>query len=177
MHQLADALAASDAILVDVVVPVAQMIIAFGVLVGLCGLRKNRKLRIMSFEDRFEQRYWELMERLSPKGARDGQRRRRVSPMDEAVARSYFRHCEAELNARAAGSITHRTWGVWKEGIQSHMRRWPFARVWDDIQAEGQAADQYPRLLAFTAANPEDDPWKRGWLVSWMCCLTGVNRR
>lgn len=85
---------------------------AGGVVLGVFGLRQNRKLRIMNFEDRFEQRYWQLMERLSL-AALQGETQAdhgACGGPDEKVMRSYFRLCESELNVRAAGWVTDNTW-------------------------------------------------------------------
>src|SRR5947209_16664065 len=92
---------------------IAQGILALGLLSGLLKLRRASKLRIIAFEDRFEERYQILMERLSLDGLRGATQEpppAHVNPEDEKVVRAYFRLCETQLNVRAAGWITDSTW-------------------------------------------------------------------
>ncbi|MGW2338608.1 hypothetical protein ACWCXS_32175 [Streptomyces sp. NPDC001685] len=44
---------------------ICQAIVALFVIIGVRHLRESRKLHIMAYEDRFEKRYWNLMERLT----------------------------------------------------------------------------------------------------------------
>ncbi|WP_458078976.1 hypothetical protein [Streptomyces sp. EMB26] len=159
----------------EFIAPVAQAIVAISVLIGLYGLRRNRKLRLIGYEDHFEQRYWELMQQLSPRAVQEGIRSDDIGVTDEKVARAYFLHCEAELNARAAGHITDQTWEVWKKGIGVHMRQHPFSDAWDVVQNE-KTAERLPKLAAFMN-YAVTDPCELGSLRRWFSCLTGGNRR
>jgi hypothetical protein len=159
----------------EFIAPVAQAIVAIGVLIGLYGLRRNRKLRLIGYEDHFEQRYWELMQQLSPRAVRDGIRRGGDGVTDEKVARSYFLHCEAELNARAAGYITDRTWEVWEKGIKAHMDQRPFSDVWRSVREE-PTGRRLPQLVNFVDGTG-GDPCKLWWPRRWFACLTGKNSR
>lgn len=172
------------------VTAISQAVIAFTVVVGVIGLRQARKLRILTYEDVHEARYWNLMERLSLEALRGTPCLARGAGVaecpgtpnppreeDELIARAYFRLVETQLNVRAAGWITDNSWSVWSKGIAAQMRRWPFSAVWAQLRDEAHAEHEFGRLRAFMAQNPILDPCKKSRLSRWIRGLTGVNKR
>ncbi|MET8098443.1 hypothetical protein ABZV29_18440 [Streptomyces sp. NPDC005236] len=157
---------------------IAQAVIACTVLGGALGLRQSRKLRILNYEDRFEERYWLLMERLSLNALRgDVEMHEPCDDSDQKLVRSYFRLCETQLNMRAEGWITDNTWTAWTKGMQTRLDQWPFSEIWSQIRDNPRAGRLYTRLRAFTAPNPRLDPCEKRYLSKWFRGLTGSNRR
>ncbi|MFJ5143002.1 hypothetical protein [Streptomyces sp. NPDC088707] len=158
---------------------IAQAIVALGLILGLFNLRRASKLRILSFEDRFEERYQQLMERLSLEGLRGATLETppaQVSEKDQLVVRAYFRLCESQLNVRAAGWVSDGTWAHWKQGMTDRMGHWPFTAVWDEIRTDLRAGHLYRRLRAFKNDN-YTDPCTMKLPRRWWRGLTGPNRR
>ncbi|MDC2953375.1 hypothetical protein PO587_02775 [Streptomyces gilvifuscus] len=158
------------------VAAISQAIVALFVLIGVVGLRQGRRLRIIAYEDRFEERYWSLMERLSLEALRaavqapDAPYPERGA--DLLVARSYFRLCETQLNVRASGWITDATWSLWEKGITDRMSRYPFKAAWQEVDAD---QGLYKRLRLFVDGG--GDPCRLWLPVRWWRGLTGKSRR
>nr|WTB31162.1 hypothetical protein OG781_18215 [Streptomyces sp. NBC_00830] len=159
------------------VAAIGQAVVALAVAFGVFGLRQSRKLRIIAYEDRFEERYWSLMERLSLQALKGAvQPDARVCTDDDRLAvRSYFRLCETQLNVRAAGWITDATWKVWGQGITDRMHRFPFDEGWDEIVANPRADRLYRRLRQFVDGGSDPCPLPRR--KRWWRGLTGSNCR
>jgi uncharacterized membrane protein len=157
---------------------IAQAILALFVIIGVRNLRESRKLRIIAYEDRFEERYWNLMERLTLdalRGAVQHPTPRRCKDSDLLVARSYFRLCETQLNVRASGWITDDTWRNWGQGISDRMHHYPFTAAWDEVVSNPRANHLYRRLRQYVDGG--GDPCQMKWFKRWRRCLTGDNRR
>jgi hypothetical protein len=157
---------------------IAQAVVALFVIIGVRNLRESRKLRIIAYEDRFEERYWNLMERLSLSALRGAVQRpspNNCRDEDVLVARSYFRLCETQLNVRAQGWITDATWRLWGQGITDRMHHYPFTVAWDEVVANPRANHLYRRLRQFVDGG--SDPCQLNWFRRWRRCLTGCNRR
>ena len=160
------------------VAAIGQAVVALFVIIGVRNLRESRKLRIIGYEDRFEERYWNLMERLSMRALRGAVRhppRRRCKESDLLVARSYFRLCETQLNVRAQGWITDATWKTWGQGITDRMHHYPFSVAWDEVVANPRANHLYRQLRLFRDGG--SDPCSMSWFARWRRCLTGKNHR
>jgi hypothetical protein len=157
------------------VAAISQGIVALFVLIGVAGLRQGRRQRIIAYEDRFEERYWSLMERLSLEALRAAVEAP-AAPYDRQdsdllVARSYFRLCETQLNVRASGWITDATWKLWEQGITNRMGRYPFNVAWREIDDP----KLYKHLRLFV--NGGGDPCRLWRPVRWWRGLTGKSRR
>ncbi|MBL1104931.1 hypothetical protein JK361_10045 [Streptomyces sp. 5-8] len=160
------------------VAAISQAVVAGGVLLGLVGLKQARKLRIRGYEDRFEERYQALMERLSLaalRGATQDPPPAELTERDQKAVRSYFRLCETQLNMRAEGWVTDATWDLWEHGITDRMSHWPFTRVWNEILADPLAGHLYARLREFKAGVT--DPCTLSDFRRWWRGLTGKSRR
>jgi hypothetical protein len=95
-----------------------------------------RKRRRRDFEDLFVQRYWSIMDRLSlaaveSNGPADGA----VAAEDRLAVMAYLRLCEDELDLRTQRWVSADTWELWRLGIASQLRRWPFDAVWTEVSA------------------------------------------
>ncbi|GAA0426346.1 hypothetical protein GCM10010357_54870 [Streptomyces luteireticuli] len=157
---------------------IGQALVAIVVSVGAFNLRQSRKLRIIAYEERFEERYWHLMGRLSADALKGAVQRRppnKCKDSDLQVVRSYFRLCETQLNVRASGWITDATWDLWAQGIYGRMRHYPFTRVWDEVIANPRADHLYRRLREFLDGG-RDPCQLKGW-ARWWRGLSGPNRR
>ncbi|MFI8768902.1 hypothetical protein ACIGN6_28895 [Streptomyces sp. NPDC053792] len=158
---------------------IGQAIVAAAVLFGVISIRQARKLRIIAYEDRFEERYWKLMERLSPEALRGAVQPpapgRTLDDKDFQAVRSYFRLCETQLNVRAAGWITDGTWELWREGIRTRLGHYPFNVAWQEILGNEDAKHLYQRLRQFDAGHRE--PCRMGYFRRFWRGLTGSIRR
>ena len=105
-------------------------------------LRQVRKQRKREFEDLFVQRYWSIMDRLSTSALESRPNGGAVLDEDRRSVIAYLRLSEDELDLRARNWISQDAWELWRDGIASQLRRWPFEEVWRDVaQRESEAGD------------------------------------
>ncbi len=150
---------------------VVRLATLFAVLLAVFQLGQLRKQRHRDFEDLFMQRYWGVMERLSPQAIEgtapaDGY----LSDTDRAAVLAYLHLVEDELNLRAENWIRRDTWRIWRAGMASQLRRWPFSEVYVDVLAQEAARGDYGQLphLRRTFDRLADvtfDPCMANWLA------------
>ncbi|WP_027862123.1 hypothetical protein [Marmoricola sp. URHB0036] len=119
------------------ILAVAAMI---GVLAAVFQLRQVRKQRKREFEDLFVQRYWSIMDRLSTSALESVPHSGAIRDEDRRAVIAYFRLSEDELDLRARNWISRDAWELWRDGIATQLRRWPFDEIWREVaERESQA--------------------------------------
>jgi len=152
----------------------APAVTAAGVLIAAFSLFLSARQQKRQFESFYIQRYWNLMDQLSLEVIRGNHSGSGLNSTDEKVVLGYLRLCEDELELRAGGWISHRTWGVWRKGIHCQLRREPYAQLWASIDAENAAQEQpdFIYLREFLRAGHDPRPtalnrWNRWLAQTW----------
>jgi hypothetical protein len=57
-----------------------------------------------------------------------------VSSSDKKAAIAFLTLSQDELDLRAQRWISADTWGLCRVGLTTHLRRWPFDVVWDEVR-------------------------------------------
>lgn len=96
----------------------------------------------------FVQRYWQIMDRRSPKLVIDG----KPSPQDKLVILQYMRLCEDEFDHRAHGKIPRDTWLVWQEAIREQFEDPHYQEVLKKTEP------YYPGIRTVLTSGPQYDP-------------------
>ena len=98
-------------------------------------LRELSKQRRRDFENLFVQRYWKIMDDLSLEAIEcttpDGGV---VSSSDKKAVIAFLTLSQDELDLRAQRWISADTWELCRVGLTTHLRRWPFDVVWDEVR-------------------------------------------
>jgi hypothetical protein len=106
-----------------------------GVPVAVLQLRAAGKQRRREFEYLFVQRYWKIMDDLSLEAIEctkpDGGV---VSSSDRTAVITFLTLSQDELDLRARRWISTDTWELWRVGMTTHLRRWPFDVVWKEVR-------------------------------------------
>ncbi|MFF8772460.1 hypothetical protein [Kitasatospora sp. NPDC015120] len=130
---------------------VASVATLVTVVVAVLSLRQIQRQRIRAFEDFYVARYWKLMDDLSLAVLRT---RPTAGPVplsegDERVLRGYLVLCEDELELRAAGWISDRTWRIWSEAMRSQLAWQPVRQIWEKIGQGTGSGRPFHRLHRF----------------------------
>lgn len=127
------------------------VVFAVGQLVG------DRTQRHREFENLYVQRYWALLDRMSDELYYGGNDVVAGGELDKRTKVAYLRLCEDEIDLRAQGFVTDKTWKIWGWGIESQIKQRPYL---DQLKAMGQ--DELPSLRAYLE-DPNKDPlkWRR----------------
>jgi len=129
----------SDVLALATVIGVSAAVI--GVFAAVLQLRELGKQRRRDFENLFVQRYWKIMDDLSLEAIEgsepDGGH---VSTDDRKSVIAFLRLSEDELDLRAADWIGADTWVMWRAGMATQLRRWPFNVVWDEVSLRESTA-------------------------------------
>lgn len=160
----------SDALALATLIGVSAAVI--GVFAAVLQLRELGSQRRRDFENLFVQRYWKIMDTLSlaaiegvkPDGGH-------VPTNDRKAVIAFLRLSEDELDLRADDWIGADTWGKWRAGMATQLRRWPFDVVWDEVnQRENAAGDdgQFSQLRQaghrLNESGFDPKPARRQWL-------------
>ena len=57
-----------------------------------------------------------------------------VSSSDKKAVIAFLMLSQDELDLRARRWISADTWELWRVGMTTHLRRWPFDVVWDEVR-------------------------------------------
>ncbi|WP_449372015.1 hypothetical protein [Arthrobacter psychrolactophilus] len=98
----------------------AQIITAAALIIALFQIVGDRTQRLRERENLYVQRYWQLLDAMSPSLYEEGELAL-DSPTDRRACLSYLRLCEDQLNLRRSGFITDRTWKIWKDGMNTQV--------------------------------------------------------
>jgi hypothetical protein len=148
----------------------AAVIGVFTAALQLMGLRKQR---VRDFEDLFVQRYWKIMDDLSLEAIEcakpDGGP---VLPSDRKAVIAFLRLSEDELDLRAKDWIGEDTWKLWRDGMATQLRRWPFDVVWDEVRQRESAAGDDGQFVQLRRAGDRlneagFDPKPAGRRLPW----------
>ncbi|MFD9072834.1 hypothetical protein [Streptomyces lasiicapitis] len=141
----------------------AVTIAAVGVVVGLVAAARAR---IKEIEDVYLQHYWEILDKL-PSAALVGQKECCTSDEHRRIARLYLRLCEDELQLRASGWVSRRTWPGWRNGMLAQIGKWPVADEWQRITCGDlryTTRGQYGHLRKLDS-DPQYEPFKARWIT------------
>lgn len=116
---------------------IASVVTAVGVIFAGISLRGSQLQRNRQFEALYIQRYWSLIDRLSPKAALQGV----CSVTDRHTATLYLQLCEDQIEMYMRGWVTHRTFHEWSEGMRASLQAQPIKGVWRDIQSHTKHPD------------------------------------
>ena len=148
---------------------------AAGVAGGLLGLYFTVRLNRVKFEDSMDKEYRRIIAKIpldalldeSVQGGR-GELRERIY--------NYFDLCNAQIYLRMIGRVSKRRWKGWMEGIEDHLYKREFCRVWKEVKPKGMLS--YLKCLDKNFRNRRNneayqlDPrrWRKG-CVEEACCI------
>lgn len=168
---------------------ILSFVIAFVGVVGLLfSLRQAYRARLRQFEEKYVERYWDILGELSLAALSISDQS--PGPDDELAIRRYIFLCEDELQMRGNGYISDATYYEWANGMVDQFSQPMFRHVWDRVRNEAreqqkQGAPFYEnlrRLLDEPAgkAVPVIESWKKadplaqGPLVRMIRGLKGI---
>lgn len=128
---------------------IAAVFTAFGAWAAVRQLRLLEQQSVTSFEDGLADEYRDIAREL-PLDALLG-----VSMSPQEVTQAlpafyrYFDLCNQQVFLNMQGRIRAETWQLWKDGIQSNLRRPAFAQAWAEIAAK--ATGDFNELRALCA--------------------------
>jgi hypothetical protein len=131
----------------------------FGVLFGL---RQAYRARLRQFEDKYIERYWSILDKLSLEALSLAEQDPKRS--DEEAIRRYILLCEDELQARANGYISDATYFEWADGMLDQFKQPMFKEIWGKVYSEimAGAPGEFPydnlRILLEERNPRKDDP-------------------
>jgi hypothetical protein len=135
--------------------------------VAFWGLRQARRVRLRQFEQLYIQRFWHLVDALSP-NARFG-KSGVISDRDRLTVLSYLELCEDELELRSAGWITDALWRERRATILRRVGSWPVRNVWNEQKGSGK----FRELNRFMDYRGNYDPCRFSRFTKWWMCLYG----
>ncbi|MFJ8045998.1 hypothetical protein ACIRBX_36350 [Kitasatospora sp. NPDC096147] len=151
----------------------AAIATVLAVIAAVLSLRQIQRQRIRAFEDFYVARYWKLMDDLSLPVLK-ATTTVTLTEADERVLRAYLILCEDELELRAAGWISDRTWRIWSAAMRQQFAWAPVSQVWDQVSALAETGNGRPfrRITQFrTGAH---DPVELGRAHRALRGLRGV---
>jgi hypothetical protein len=104
---------------------VIQSIALLAVLAAVWQVFLRSKMMHRDIEITFVQRYWQIMDRRSPRFILTGKPR----AADEIVILQYVQLCEDEIALRRAGTVSKTTWLFWEDAIRNQLAVPAYARV------------------------------------------------
>ena len=125
-----------------------QSITLLAVFAALWQLLLRSKKMHRDTEMVFVQRYWQIMDRRSPKLVIDN----KPSAEDKLVILQYLRLCEDEIDHRAQGKIPRETWLMWQKAMHDQFDNPHF----QDVLKETDPF--YPGIRKVLASGPDYDP-------------------
>lgn len=128
---------------------IVQSVTMLTVLAAVWQVFLRTKMMHRDIEITFVQRYWQIMDRRSPKFVITG----KPSAADEIVVLQYIQLCEDEIALRRAGTVTRMTWLFWEDAIRHQMSVPSYARVLAAVELR-----QYQGVRELLAAESGFDP-------------------
>jgi hypothetical protein len=141
--------------------------------VGVAGLlfslRQAYRARLRQFEEKYIERYWDILGKLSLPALSISDQ----SPGsdDERAIRSYIFLCEDELQMRKNGYISDSAYYEWSSGMVDQFKQPMFREVWGRIKEESgerqkQGAPPYENLTCLLDETMDKDTlgieiWKK----------------
>lgn len=120
----------------NVATAIAAVFTAFGAWAAVRQLRLLEQQSVTSFEDGLVNEYRDIAKEI-PLDALLGVD---MSPQDVALALPafyrYFDLCNQQVFLHKQGRIGTETWGLWRDGIVSNLRRPAFAWAWAEIASK-----------------------------------------
>jgi hypothetical protein len=107
-----------------------------GIVGAYFSLRQNYRARLQGFEQKYVERYWSIVERLSL----DALKVSNAEPdeSDEEVIRRYILLCEDELQMRGKGYISDSTFEEWADGMIGQVKQPMFSAVLEKVNEESR---------------------------------------
>jgi hypothetical protein len=122
---------AREVILLNVI----SLIVAVCGLSGLLfSLRQSYRARLRQFEEKYVERYWSMLDRLSLEALSVS--KQKPDRDDEEAIRRYILLCEDELQMRKNGYISDSTYLEWADGMLDQFKQPMFRDVWGSILKE-----------------------------------------
>lgn len=136
----------------NVATAIAAVFTAFGAWAAVRQLRLLEQQSVTSFEDGLVDEYRDIAKDL-PLDALLGvdMSAPRVAEVLPVFYR-YFDLCNQQVFLHKQGRIREETWVLWKDGIESNLRRPAFARAWAEIAAK--AIGDFDELRALCPPQP-----------------------
>lgn len=128
---------------------IVQSVTMLTVLAAVWQVFLRTKMMHRDIEVTFVQRYWQIMDRRSPKFVISG----KPSAADEIVVLQYIQLCEDEIALRRAGTVTRNTWLFWEGAIRNQLAVSAYARVLAAVEAS-----QFEGVRELLAAKSGFDP-------------------
>lgn len=130
---------------------VIQSIALLAVLAAVWQVFLRSKMMHRDIEVTFVQRYWQIMDRRSPRFVLTGKPR----AADEIVILQYVQLCEDEIALRRTGTVSKQTWLFWEDAIRNQLAVPAYARVLNAFEAT-----EFSGLRQLLAAKSGYDPKK-----------------
>jgi len=155
----------------------ATLIGVFAAVIGVfAAVRQLHELgdqRRRDFENLFVQRYWKIMDDLSLEAIECTRTvGEPVSPGDRKAVIAFLRLSEDELDLCAKNWIGAATWELWRDGMATQLRRWPFNVVWTEVRQRESAAGDDGQFVQLREAGDRlneagFDPKPAGRRLPW----------
>ena len=146
----------------DIIYFLVTLMTGFGVWAIGLQIIGERSARHREFENMYVQRYWDIAAKL-PMRFVQGFSDYKLSKPERTAMYNYLLLCEDEMDLRAKGFITDKTWKIWMSGIFSAVTDPQIKKL-----IEGFPAGRLEHLRMFAyAPNPSFDPLKYRWPRRW----------
>lgn len=151
---------------------ISLIVTALGVLAAAFGLRQSYLERLRQFELKYVDRYWTIVDRLSPDALSGANAE--PSDSDKKAIWSYLYLCEDELEMRGHGYISDDTYDVWAAGILTQLKQPMFSAVWSNVVEEPRDEGRHRFAnLRELKSNAEYDPLSMSPPAKFVRGLTG----
>ena len=147
-----------DGIVVGAVATAAgTLVTAFGVLFGAWQIRISKKQSQAEFEDGFDQQYRALTIDLPVDVLIGGNPEKKDKARVRELIYNYLDLSNEQIYLRAKGRITRHTWNSWSSGIEAHLKRPTFQRVFEEIKHS--SGFTYLERLVDNSYNSDPRSW------------------
>jgi hypothetical protein len=137
---------------------VAAIATAVGVGIGAWQIRESRKLAQSSFEDSLDQQYRELAHGI-PVDALLGKSIDDIEYETRELIYNYLDLSNEQVFLRTKGRITESTWKDWCKGIESHLSKPTFNKIWEEIKVEAPGSFSALEKLEQTSFSKDPRKW------------------
>lgn len=155
---------------------ISLIVTAVGVLGAMVSLRQSYLERLRQFELKYIDRYWAIIDRLSPAALRASSGT--PTDQDEKAIWSYLYLCEDEIDMREHGYISDDTYLLWAEGIRTQLEQPMFKEIWgkvSDAAHRGEGEHPFDNLQNLKSGK-QPDPLSMGNFARFVRGLIGAGR-
>lgn len=139
---------------------IAALATAFGVAAAAWQINESRKLTQSSFEDSLDQQYRELaygipVDALIGKAVDESKKTR-----TRELIYNYLDLSNEQIFLRQKNRVSKDTWRDWCSGMQAHLQKVEFKRVWVEVKTDSPGSFSFLERLEMEEFKNDPRGWK-----------------